>query len=290
MKFPESRFNIQINVDFYLTVFFYTAVIKILLISILGLNLHKFDYSVYRQTYSNKNIHQSEVLKKNEIPVENNVNLASIIGDDINKAVKFNVEENIPDGVELIEYRVKPGDSIWLISRKHQISPAEFLKFNNLKTEVLYKNQIVKIPDYSGRVELPAHEINLLWPVNGWVSSGFGKRVHPITGRYDFHDGIDIVSDPDAPIRASETGIVIFSDNRRFAGNTIVIRHIDGFSSIYAHCSQLLVEKGDYVAKGDIIGRIGKTGLATGYHVHFAVKLYGTYVNPIKYLRQYIID
>ncbi|MFA5479416.1 MAG: peptidoglycan DD-metalloendopeptidase family protein [Candidatus Muiribacteriota bacterium] len=283
-----KRFKINFDIDFYLAAFFYALLVKFLVVSLIGINLQRVDYTVYYEGYSDINIKKMELLANNDIRIERNPSFVSLIGDDINKAVKFKFLENIPDGVEIIEYTVQSGDNIWDISRKFRITPSELLKVNNLNTDVIFRNQVIKIPVYSGRVQLPSHVINLLWPVNGWISSGYGPRIHPITRRNDFHDGVDIVADFDTPIRASETGIVIFAGYRQFAGNTVIIRHIDGVSTIYAHCSKILVTAGDYVAKGDYIARIGKTGLATGYHVHFAVKLYGTYVNPLLYLKQYI--
>ena len=121
-------------------------------------------------------------------------------------------------------------------------------------------------------------------PVEGWISSRYGKRKHPITGKDDFHTGIDISSLRGTPIKATSDGIVSFSGWGRGSGKVIVLEHGFGFSTVYAHNSKNIVKVGQKVRRGDVIGYIGSTGNATGPHVHYEVWKKGRSVNPKKYI------
>ncbi len=123
------------------------------------------------------------------------------------------------------------------------------------------------------------------WPVMGRINSPFGWRRHPITKRQDFHTGIDIKSDRNTPIKGAASGKVVYSGWMGGYGKVIVIEHNNGQSTLYAHCSTLLVGKGANVSGGQFIARVGTTGRSTGPHLHFEVRNGNSPVNPIKYLR-----
>jgi hypothetical protein len=124
------------------------------------------------------------------------------------------------------------------------------------------------------------------YPVKGgWISSPYGKRKDPFTGRVSFHPGVDIPARKGAPIMAAASGIVSFSGVRHGYGNVVEIRHGNGFATRYAHCSKRLVKAGDTVSKGQIVALVGSTGRSTGPHLHFEVSQNGVRVNPTQYLR-----
>ena len=123
------------------------------------------------------------------------------------------------------------------------------------------------------------------WPVMGRINSPFGWRQHPITKRKDFHTGIDIKSDRNTPIKGAGSGRVVYSGWMGGYGKVIVIEHNNGQSTLYAHCSSLLVGKGASVSSGQIVAKVGTTGRSTGPHLHFEVRNGNSPVNPIKYLR-----
>lgn len=127
-------------------------------------------------------------------------------------------------------------------------------------------------------------------PVNGWISSRFGIRLHPIFKRKIKHTGIDIAAPKGRKIRAADSGKVIFSGTKGGYGKSVLIFHgtepISGktFSTFYAHQSRIFVKKGDFVQKGDEIGWVGSTGYATGPHLHFELKVNGLHVDPLRYI------
>ena len=124
------------------------------------------------------------------------------------------------------------------------------------------------------------------WPVRGPMASPFGYRIHPILKRKILHTGIDIASPNRTPVKTAAPGEVIYNGWLRGYGRVVVVDHGRGFSTLYAHLSASLVQEGQIVKAGTVIGRVGKTGNVTGYHLHFEVRVYGTPENPIKYLKR----
>jgi murein DD-endopeptidase MepM/ murein hydrolase activator NlpD len=124
----------------------------------------------------------------------------------------------------------------------------------------------------------------LLWPASGPITSPFGWRTHPIFGTQRFHSGIDIGADYGDAIAAADSGTVIFSGWMGGYGKAVIIDHGGGISTLYAHNSELLVEEGYRVYKGQTISRCGSTGYSTGPHLHFEVRENGSPVSPMGYL------
>jgi murein DD-endopeptidase MepM/ murein hydrolase activator NlpD len=118
----------------------------------------------------------------------------------------------------------------------------------------------------------------------GWMSSGFGRRVDPITGRMAWHAGVDFAGEAGADVIAVASGVVVFAGERSGYGRMIEINHGGGYVSRYGHHKGLLVSAGDVVKKGQVIARMGSTGRSTGTHVHFEVLKDGRHVNPAKYI------
>src|SRR3569833_3029065 len=119
---------------------------------------------------------------------------------------------------------------------------------------------------------------------DGWVSSFFGFRADPFTGRRAHHDGVDSAGKAGDPIEAVASGIVAFSGERSGYGNLVEINHGNGYVTRYGHNAVNRVKEGDKVDKGQVVAMMGSTGRSTGPHVHFEVLRNGKIVNPIKYL------
>ena len=118
----------------------------------------------------------------------------------------------------------------------------------------------------------------------GYVSSSFGRRSDPITGRIAMHTGTDFSAPRGTPIFAVGAGVVTFSGRNGAYGNMVEISHGDGYKTRYAHAHELKVEKGDLVSKGQQIATVGSTGRSTGPHLHFEVYRNGMAVNPARYI------
>jgi murein DD-endopeptidase MepM/ murein hydrolase activator NlpD len=119
---------------------------------------------------------------------------------------------------------------------------------------------------------------------DGWISSYFGYRTDPFTGRREFHQGVDIAGELGEPVVAVAAGIVTYAGKHGGYGNLVEINHGNGFVTRYGHNSKVLVAVGDTVSKGQEVALMGSTGRSTGPHVHFEVWRSGKVVNPIKYL------
>lgn len=121
-------------------------------------------------------------------------------------------------------------------------------------------------------------------PVQGWLSSPFGYREHPVEGEEKFHRGLDIAAPEGAEIVSFADGTVKAVGESSSLGNYIMVEHLGGITTIYAHCSKVTASGGSAVKKGEKIAEVGHTGLATGPHLHFAMQQGETYLNPIYYV------
>ena len=109
-------------------------------------------------------------------------------------------------------------------------------------------------------------------------------RTHPITGVYKLHNGIDIAAAKNAKIVAAASGTVTTVSYTNAWGNYVIITHSGGVQTLYAHMTEATVSEGQKVSAGEQIGKVGDTGYATGYHLHFTVMVNGSSVDPMKYL------
>jgi murein DD-endopeptidase MepM/ murein hydrolase activator NlpD len=121
-------------------------------------------------------------------------------------------------------------------------------------------------------------------PVPGAITSGFGSRLHPILGYTRPHTGVDMHASAGTPIEAAASGTVVMAGWNGGYGNCVIIDHGNGLATLYGHQSRLAVSVGDHVSTGQVIGYVGSTGLATGPHLHFEVRKFGTPVDPTPYL------
>jgi murein DD-endopeptidase MepM/ murein hydrolase activator NlpD len=123
-----------------------------------------------------------------------------------------------------------------------------------------------------------------IWPVEGFLTSRFGPRVSPISGRRDFHKGLDISARIGTPVMAPAKGSVSFIGRDGAYGNTVHINHGAGITTRYAHLHRFAVKEGQLVRRGTVIGYVGNTGRSTGPHLHYEVMINGVNVNPMNYI------
>ena len=168
-----------------------------------------------------------------------------------------------------------------------QLELLERLAF--LTTELEIQMQLLDdIYDHRQLMDPHIKNFPTLWPVSSEISSNFGWRGNPMGGRGgEFHSGIDIRAPRGTSIRAAGGGTVIFNGWQGGYGNTIIINHGNGITTLYAHNTANLANVGQRVERGDIIARVGTTGRTTGAHVHYEVRINGTAVNPRTYMLEH---
>lgn len=134
-------------------------------------------------------------------------------------------------------------------------------------------------------------ESGFLWPLTSYntLSSLYGSRIHPVTGKPGNHTGIDIPAARGTTITAAKSGVVVTSvygsGSSWSYGNYVVVSHSDGTSTLYAHMSKRSVSEGQTVAQGDKLGEVGTTGRSTGNHLHFEIRVNGSRVDPVNYFK-----
>ena len=222
--------------------------------------------------------------------------IAHVFGLNIDTIISFNNIKHARDllagsRIEIpnsdgLKYRVKRGDSLEKIARRFSISLWNLVKWNNLESDLIRMGQELFIPD----ARLRTNELNLVlgklftWPTSGRLTSGFGYRDNPLTGKKQFHTGIDLANKVGTTVKAAMSGEVALVGVAPLWGKYIILRHPDGFQTLYAHLSKITAAKGGRIKQGEKIGEMGNTGFSTGCHLHFTIVKGGDPVDPLKYL------
>ena len=193
--------------------------------------------------------------------------------------------------VDGIVYTVKSGDSLNSISDKYGIKLDALLDVNDLTKETLTAGQQLFIPGVgldAGTLRNAMGELFTM-PISAkfrW-SSPYGYRADPFTGVKTFHTGTDMACPTGTPIQAAMSGRIMKVGNmHRIYGNYVIIDHGNGYQTLYAHMSKVLVAKGQWVSQGTRIGLVGSTGYSTGPHLHFTVYKNGKLVDPMTILKR----
>jgi murein DD-endopeptidase MepM/ murein hydrolase activator NlpD len=134
--------------------------------------------------------------------------------------------------------------------------------------------------------------LTLAWPVRGYVSSGFGPRGMGSGGRWRVHEGLDIPVPKGTPVQAAMDGVVVEARTYNGYGNTVIVAHANNVRTLYAHCSEIVVKKGQQVEAGQMVAYSGNTGRSTTPHVHFGVMVSGVFCDPstlLKYPAQHFV-
>lgn len=192
-----------------------------------------------------------------------------------------------------VYHQVKPGETLWRICKTYGVSMQEVAELNNitdpasiragLKIFIPGSKRVLEVdskrvsgPEDEGKISLQKGKFH--WPVRGEISSMFGARDKRI------HNGIDIRTSRGQNVQAAQEGEVSYAGTLQGYGRLVVIQHAGHYSTVYAHLRDISVKKGQSVKKGDIIGRVGDSGNATGPHLHFEIRLRGRPRNPMFYL------
>ncbi len=196
-----------------------------------------------------------------------------------------------PQGVY---HTVRPGENLFRIGKAYDVTFEELARVNGIKDAGQIRvGQRIFVPGAARQLPVeiitpaepapgapeplePSAE-KFLWPVNGTINSGFGPR------GASFHDGVDIAAPEGTPIHAIEKGEVIYSDQLRGYGKIVILRHAEGFVSVYAHNEINLVREGQTVSRGEVVARVGTTGRVSGPHLHFEIRRNNAAQNPTQY-------
>jgi len=197
-----------------------------------------------------------------------------------------------------IPYTVRKNDNLSKIAAKMNVPQNAILDANNMLSDTIRPGEVLFLP--GARME--ASEFNqafrrdavrkaaekMFLPVNGKITSGYGWRedpVNPKPGEKRFHWGVDFIGKTGDTIKAAMKGTVLHTDNNPNLGNFIILKHDNGYQTLYAHLSAYSVKAGDKVEQGQEIGKVGDTGYTTGPHLHFEAFRNGNRVNPLDLLK-----
>lgn len=123
-------------------------------------------------------------------------------------------------------------------------------------------------------------------PLHGRITSRYGYRTNPISGKYGLHTGLDIAADEGTGIVAAYNGVVKDTGYGEKKGNFVLMEHTDGTQTLYCHCSEVLVSEGSVIRAGELIALVGNTGWSTGPHLHFEIRSDGSSVDPLNYIKE----
>lgn len=188
-----------------------------------------------------------------------------------------------------IIYTVRTGDTLEKISSRYGISLESLLDVNDMPSDTVIPGNILFIP--GGKLDNETLQNALgnsfICPLSCSyrISSGYGTRADPFTGVTSNHTGIDLAVAKGTPIRSAKYGTVITAGWSNTYGNYVIIKHSDGYQTLYAHMTKYTVKKGQVVNQGELIGYVGSTGYSTGPHLHFSVYKNGNLVNPLSVVK-----
>ncbi|RKU16512.1 peptidase [Candidatus Poribacteria bacterium] len=218
-----------------------------------------------------------DISRKYKVPLKSIIQANSIQS---TKRLQIGKKLLIPGApVEGIWYRVKAGDTLWSIAHRHNVEVRDLQRINSISSpRSLQIGTRIRIqqdgsPGFAKPLRIPLV-----------VTSKYGYRPHPVTGRYQHHEGIDFRAASGTRVYASKAGRVIFAGRRGGYGKIVGIEHAGDFTTWYGHLSRIRVKVGQTVSQGKVIGLSGNTGISTGPHLHFEIRYKGRSEKPTKYI------
>lgn len=187
----------------------------------------------------------------------------------------------------IVSYTVQQGDNLTKLANRYDTTVTNISSYNGLQNpDRLLPGQVLYIPTNSIAIlsRSLTTRLRMQWPVKGRISSGYGYRIHPVLKARHFHGGIDIAAPEGTQVKAAASGKVVSVGNRGNYGLAVVLEHTGGVTTWYGHTSKVLVRLGDSVKQGQTIALVGRSGLATGPHLDFRIKIGDQTVDPLEWL------
>ncbi len=204
------------------------------------------------------------------------------------RAIYTGMKLVIPSTDGLI-HKVSSGETLDSIAKKYSVYLSDLLDVNDLSSSVLVKGQEIFVPGakLSSSVLQKAMGEVFSNPLKTKykISSYFGPRNDPFTGARSNHTGVDMACPRGTPIYSAKSGTVAYTGWHNIYGNFVIVKHIEGYETLYAHMSKINCKKGDKVSQSSVIGFVGSTGYSTGNHLHFTVYKNHKLVNPLTLIK-----
>lgn len=241
--------------------------------------------------YINYTVKKGDTLGKIASMYEQDLGVLSYNNPQIGKYLNIG-EKLLISKENFIVYRVKKGDTLSGIEDKFQIKAGQVKIDNKLKSDKIYLTQelIIKDPRINISNDIKKKNssvkgIDIYWPVE-WkgVTSPYGRRLHPILKKYLGHGAVDLRANY-VPVRAAANGVVTYAGWMKGYGNLVIIKHLNGYETRYAHLNKVEVKNKQKVKAEQLIAESGKTGNVTGPHLHFEIRKNGIPTNPMNYFK-----
>jgi murein DD-endopeptidase MepM/ murein hydrolase activator NlpD len=288
MLIPHSEkkiFNFQISLfTISFLILLLAGIIATFFISTSRYTLAKKEMEILQDAQEG-NVVTMQMLKEEISNLNNSVNEYRNNIKDIIKLLGASQSENI-FGLGGPETEIKNISEIMGLKSKDDYQ-TELETIKRINTDIMASKKVLQnFTKFLAAREEIIQKIPNNWPIigGGFITSPFGMRRSPFTGKWAMHQGVDISWWPGAPIRSSADGTVVYSGMKGGYGRTVQIQHEYGFQTLYAHLSRISVFEGKQVQKGEIIGFLGRTGRSTGFHLHYEVRIGTKAVDPMVFM------
>lgn len=217
--------------------------------------------------------------------LDNISTILSVNGIENARRIRAGQELRIPS-MDGVLHKAQAGDSLISIAARFGVPLEAILDANDLDNSAIAAGQELFVPG----ARLSTYDLRkamgelFIYPISGRLTSRYGTRADPFTGVKSFHTGIDLAAPTGTPVKASTDGRVAAAGSQNVYGNYVIVTHAGGYQTLYAHMSSISVRRGQYLAQGDEVGKVGSTGYSTGPHLHFSVYKNGKTIDPFSVL------
>jgi murein DD-endopeptidase MepM/ murein hydrolase activator NlpD len=185
-----------------------------------------------------------------------------------------------PSGVEVPNKELINKDKAVQLTGKNVLKKAEDIRKKAKKIHIELKFVENAVEKQKARLAATPYT----WPTKGYLTSAFGWRIHPLTGRRHFHQGLDIATQYGNKVKATGSGVVLVAGHWDYLGNLVIIDHGFGFTTRYGHMASITVKAGDRVKRYHVIGYVGNSGRSSAPHLHYEVRYYDKPLNPMNFI------